>query len=290
MHLRVPRAWYETWWFRSLVLAMMAGLFFVSVKWRTAHLAKKEREASLIRHYRVISQITAAVNHDIQTPLYYIDYALKLFNDYLHKQGPVDPLMLRLSDETLNTSQRLNARTKNILDYIKLQSKSAAARTDMATVDVYELVSTVSDLFAAIAAYREVLIQSTVAPGFTVHSDRNLLSIVIHNLVDNALKVCQSEISVSSVAENGQKQILIGNDGKALPEELAGWLNRNYRSYEEWVYASRHPGRKGIGLVIVKDLCVLLGIGITATSPRENCTLIRLTFGSDDQASAPSKR
>ncbi|WP_440702520.1 sensor histidine kinase [Dyadobacter sp. 22481] len=276
--LHIPRAWYETWWFQSLLVAAMAGLFFISVRLRTESLVRKEREANLIRHYRVISQIIAAVNHDIQTPLHYIGYSLKQINAYLHKQSATDPLITRMSEESLNTSERLGALTKNFLDYIKLQSKTASSRTETSIFPVSELVGNISGLFAAIATFRGITIRNTIDPDLTIHSDRNLVSIIVHNLIDNALKASQSEITVSADIENGQTRIIVADDGGGIPQDQANWLNRDYRSYEDWLRASQRPDQKGMGLVIVKDLCVLLGISIKVIVQEEHCTTIILAF------------
>lgn len=278
IYLHIPRAWYETWWFQSLLVVTLAALFFASVRLRTESLVRKEREASLIRHYRVISQIIAAVNHDIQTPLHYIGFSLKQINAYLHKQSTADPLITRMSDESLTTSERLGALTKNFLDYIKLQSKNASSRTEMSTFSASQLVCNISGLFAAIATFRGVTVKNTIDPDLTIHSDRNLVSIIIHNLIDNALKASQSKITLSADIKNGQTCIIIADDGGGLPQDQANWLNKDYRSYEDWLHASQYPDQKGIGLVIVKDLCVLLGIRIMVTVRDEESTTVVLAF------------
>lgn len=283
VYLHIPRAWYEMWWFQSLMVVAMAGLFFLSVKWRTTQLVKKEREANLIRHYRVISQIIAAVNHDIQTPLHYMGYSLKQINAYLHKQSNGDSFITRMSDETLNTSQRLSTLTKNFLDYIKLQSKTESARREMNTVLVAGLVSTISELFAATATFRGVTLQNRVDPELAIQSDPNLLSIILHNLIDNALKVSQSEVTVTAGDEDGRPLITIHDDGPGMPVDQVGWLNKNYKSYEDWLRASQQPDQKGIGLVIVKDLCVLLGISITVIVRDQSGTSIVLTLNGNEK-------
>lgn len=278
IYLRVPRAWYETGWFRLLAFLVLVALVLLAIRLRTAHLLKKERESSLLRHYRVISQIMAAVHHDIQTPLHYIDYGLKHINTYLHKKAAGDPLIVRMSDESLDTTQRLNTLTKNILNYIKLQSKAPSSRLTMETLTVAELITPISKLFAAVATFREITIRTDVAPDFSVYSDASLLSIILHNLTDNAVKVSHAEVVISAVSTGGRTQIMIRNDGNGMPDEQAEWLNRRYNSYEEWIGASPNPDQKGIGLLIVKDLCMLLGITITASVPEANQTLVTLTF------------
>lgn len=279
--LHIQRAWFETWWFRAVFALMILGLFFMAVKWRTGYLVKKERQDNLLRHYRVISQIVAAVNHDIQTPLHYIGYSLRHINAYLHKQENSNELITRMSDESLNTSERIGTLTKNLLDYIKIQNKSSSSRTEMAHIDAQKMVSGISELFSAIARFRGVTVRNEVEPGFQVWSDLNLLSIVVHNLLDNALKISASEIVITSGIVAGKKQIVIEDSGTGMPEDLMTWLNKSYRSYEEWLKISLYPEQKGIGLVIVKDLCVLLRIDIIASVNKNKHTTVRLVFGQE---------
>ncbi|MCF0039855.1 sensor histidine kinase [Dyadobacter fanqingshengii] len=278
VRLTIARAWYETWWFRSVLALLILGLFFMAVKWRTGYLVKKERKDNLLRHYRVISQIVAAVNHDIQTPLHYIGYSLRQINAYLHKQDNGNPLITRMSDESLNTSERVGTLTKNLLDYIKIQNKNSSSRTHMGHVEVREMVSGICELFSAIAGFRGITIRNEVEPGFEVWSDPSLLSIVIHNLLDNALKISASEIIISTNIIAGKKQIIIEDSGTGMPGDLMKWLNKSYRSYEEWLKISLYPEQKGIGLVILKDLCVLLRIDIIASINAKNHTTVRLMF------------
>ncbi|MEO6287609.1 MAG: two-component regulator propeller domain-containing protein [Dyadobacter sp.] len=276
--LHIPPAWFETWWFRSVLALMLLALFFFAVKWRTAYLVKKDRENNLLRHYRVISQIVAAVNHDIQTPLHYVGYSLKQINSYLHQQPGSSPLITRMSDESLNTSMRIGTLTKNLLDYIKLQNKNAASRTHMDSVNVSELVTGIGELFSAIATFRNISISNEVPGEFVLWSDPSLLSIVVHNLLDNALKISKSEINISAGYRDGKKQIVIEDTGDGMPDDLIRWLNKSYRSYEEWLRVPTDTEQKGIGLVIVKDLCVLLRIDIIVSAKQGSHTSIALVF------------
>ena len=276
--LSIPPAWYETWWFWCVLVLLIQAVILLVVRLRTRYLIDKEREDNLRRHYRVISQIVAAVNHDIQTPLHYVTYSLQQINSHLHKQSNSNQLITRMSDEALNTTLRIGSLTKNLLDYIKLQNKNASARTEMSSIHVFQLVTNTCKLFSAIAGNKDISIRNEVEPDFEVFSDHNLLSIVIHNFLDNALKISKSNINISSSFLNGRKQIVMADDGGGMPESLLNWLNKSYRSYEEWLRLSAYPEQKGIGLVIVKDLCVLLNIELIVTVTAGKGTVIQLVF------------
>jgi signal transduction histidine kinase len=276
--IHVPPAWFETWWFWCLMIILVQGALLLVVRLRTRYLVNKEREDNLRRHYRIISQIVAAVNHDIQTPLHYVTYSLQQINGYLHRQSNTNELVLRMSDESLNTTHRIGALTKNLLNYVKLQSKNESSRSELTLVNVHELVGEVCKLFSAIAEFRTLRIINAVEPGFTVLSDRDLLSIVVHNLIDNALKVSDYEVIISSGSVNGNKQIVIEDTGDGMSKDLTAWLSKSYKSYDEWLRASAFPEQRGIGLVIVKDLCVLLSISLVPEARPGKGTAVHVVF------------
>lgn len=279
IRLRIPPAWFETWWFKMSVAGLFFGILLFTVKWRIRNLLQKEREESILRQYRLTNQVVAAVNHDIQTPLHYIEFCLEQINGYLQRQSQMNQFVLRMSEESLKTSKKLGALSKNLLDYIKLQHKESTSLTQMELVPARELVSDVLELFSSVAAFREVRLRNEVAGSFEVYSDRNLLSIIIHNLIDNALKIGSTEVVVSSGKEHGRKQLYIEDNAEGMPEDLAKWLSAGYRTYQDWLRASQYPDQRGIGLVIVKDLCVLMHISITVSSSEGELKRIALTFG-----------
>jgi K+-sensing histidine kinase KdpD len=143
---------------------------------------------------------------------------------------------------------------------------------------VHELVGEVCKLFSAIAEFRTLRIINAVEPGFTVLSDRDLLSIVVHNLIDNALKVSDYEVIISSGSVNGNKQIVIEDTGDGMSKDLTAWLSKSYKSYDEWLRASAFPEQRGIGLVIVKDLCVLLSISLVPEARPGKGTAVHVVF------------
>lgn len=276
--INIPPAWFETWWFWSLLVVLLQLVVIAIIRLRTRYMVRREREANLRRHYRVISQIVAAVNHDIQTPLHYLTYSLQQVNNHLHLQPNADQLINRMSDESLNTTQRIGTLTKNLLDYIKLQNQNDSSRRELTSVRVHDLVADTCKLFQAMADFKNLRLINEVESDLIVLSDPSLLSIVIHNLLDNAVKFSKSEVRISSVVAQGSKEIVIEDSGDGMPQDLMIWLNRSYKSYREWLRLSRHPEQKGIGLVIVKDLCLLLNIDLHAHVKPHSGTMVHLVF------------
>jgi ligand-binding sensor domain-containing protein/signal transduction histidine kinase len=279
--LYIPPAWYETWWFRILSIVFLLFLIFIIIKARTNYLIKKEREKNLYRHYRINNKLVAAINHDIQTPLHYINHSLEHLDTFLNQQHQTNQGIIKISRETLDTSIRLSTLTSTWLDYIKVQSENQIVASQLLRVDVYQLVGQLCQLFFGVANFRKIQVNNQISKNLHVYSDQKLLSIIIHNLLDNAVKVSTATVSIFEVVEYGENQIVIEDSGNGMPAELIYWLNKQYNSYEEWTHAPDYLmslEQKGIGLLIVKDLSVFLSIRLTVTSLLGKGTTIKLIF------------
>jgi signal transduction histidine kinase len=96
--------------------------------------------------------------------------------------------------------------------------------------------------------------------------------VIIHNLVDNAVKVSEGGRISMGYQRTGDKVVVsLSDTGFGMQPALVKWINQQDL-----------PGRRqapagykemGIGLLIVKDLAVLLGIRIVAASGRGNTSI-----------------
>ncbi|MBE9461464.1 ATP-binding protein [Dyadobacter subterraneus] len=270
-------AWYETPTFRFLVTLLSILLFWIILRLRTSYLLKKEREKNLYKQYHISRQIVAAINHDIQTPLHYISNSFSQIQNRLKKNNASDYFISRMSEETINTINYARSHTSNLLNYIKSQTSSSRDKLKIDEVAVYEIIQHSSQILTGTANHREIQIINQVPEDFKVKSDAQLLSVVVQNLLDNAVKLSLSTITISSVADGDLKSILIRDTAGGIPDDILKWLNHSYKSYDDWLRNYDYPNHKGLGLVIVKDLTILLNITLSAEKT-ESGSVIRLLF------------
>ncbi|TDE10509.1 ligand-binding sensor domain-containing protein [Dyadobacter psychrotolerans] len=271
-------AWYETWLFRIATAILLLGVFWLILKAHTSFLLKKQKTKSLHRRYHISNQVVAAINHDIQTPLHYIAGSVSQIHKFVTENNPENAFISRLSTETIDTINRARTHTTNLLKYIKSQNRNDIANISLSEVNVFDLVSQTCQLLTGTANFRDVTLVNKVGQRATVRSDAKLLSIIVQNLMDNAVKLSEEIVTVSFEMTETGRCIVIEDTAEGLSNEIVVWLNKNYKSYDEWMRDYELPDHKGLGLIIVKDLCILLKIKLEVKAGENSGSVIKLAF------------
>jgi len=139
-------------------------------------------------------------------------------------------------------------------------------------VDVPELLREIVDAAKSLPAYqgREVnlLISKVPSPFPPVTGDRDLLSLAVYNLVDNALKFTSGNEAVEVRALEDGKAIVIeiADSGPGIPsEEISKIFEELYRGAN-----ARGVEGSGLGLALVQRIVELHGGKIQVRSSQEN--------------------
>ena len=132
--------------------------------------------------------------------------------------------------------------------------------------------------YSAIIQAKNIQISTDFSKEYYVENDAYLLSIIINNLVSNALKYSNenAKLNIILTDKNGKMECQIIDSGIGIPsEDLQKIFNQFYRSK-----AIEHTGIKGsgLGLSIVRRLCALLQIDIKITSKENVGTTVSLSF------------
>ncbi|WP_353720221.1 HAMP domain-containing sensor histidine kinase [Dyadobacter sp. 676] len=98
-----------------------------------------------------------------------------------------------------------------------------------------------------------------------IRSNRQLLKIILHNLIDNANKYTSDGIvSVGGSQEGPAVRLVVSDTGPGLSGDLVNWINESNAAYPE--SPDGEPRMHGIGLVIIKELTEILGLEISVSS------------------------
>lgn len=217
-------------------------------------------------------QFTTDASHELRTPLTVIKGTLEVL---IRK-----PRNHTEYEEKINFCITEVNRLDYIVDQLLLLAKFENQKQSLKIEKVY-LNATILD---AISRYSD-LIQSKkihVSTQFTgdsyVNSDPYLFSIIINNLVSNALKYSNenSNLNISIKDIGGKIKCCISDSGIGIPaEDLKKIFNQFYRSKSD-----KHIEIKGtgLGLSIVKRLCSLLNIDIKISSQEQIGTSVTLRF------------
>ena len=205
-------------------------------------------------------QFTSDASHELRTPLTVIKGTLEVL---IRK-----PRMAAEYEEKINFCVNEVDRLNNLVDQLLLLARFENQKKTLKLEKVY-----LNSLFLdSIARYsskiqsKNITISSDFERDFYTETDGYLFSIVINNLISNALKYSNSNgnLTVRIFNNDAKVECHIIDSGIGIPKEnLERIFNPFYRSN-----ATDHPEIKGtgLGLSIVKRLCSLLSIEIRITS------------------------
>ncbi len=164
--------------------------------------------------------------------------------------------------------------TDNLLQYIKLSGRDK--HIVLEAVDLAAVVGEKVAIFRDIAASQQTTVINDIPPGVKVRSNFRLLGVIIHNLLDNAVKVTYEGQIRLLVVPGDTVRIVIEDTGIGMHPDMVSWCNA--------VFTDGHPphgttaGHSGFGLVIIKELLALMGGRLWVSSSHEKGTRIELLF------------
>ncbi|MDB6063642.1 MAG: response regulator [Verrucomicrobiaceae bacterium] len=191
----------------------------------------------------------AVLSHELRTPLNPIAAAAK----YLELQDGLSS-EARESIEIIKRNIRLETRLiDDLLDISRIVNDKLTM--NFTRVNVWALVNTVVDGFAAEALERDIRLRVNGSPlPLAVYGDSERLQQIIWNLVKNALKFTSrdGEVTVTVVARGDKVDIEVSDDGVGIAHDD---LIRIFHAFEQGDHlAGTAKGGLGLGLAIAHTL------------------------------------
>lgn len=218
-------------------------------------------------------EFTANVSHELKTPLQSIMGSAELMENGLVK--PED--MTRFVGHIRTEAGRL---VTLIDDIIRLSRLDEGCDMPFENVDLYEVASEVMAGLADIAAAKDIEVALT-GEKVCIKSVRRLLTEIIFNLCDNAIKYNKNGGTVEVVISSQENSFVITVKDSGIgipPEHQARIFERFYRVDKS---RSKESGGTGLGLSIVKHAVQYLNGKIDLQSSLGQGTVIQITFQQD---------
>jgi signal transduction histidine kinase len=217
-------------------------------------------------------QFTSDASHELRTPLTVIKGTLEVlvrkprthveYEDKIHF--------------CITEVDRLNHLVEQLLLLARFENQKQSLKIEKIYLNAI-ILDTISRYSNTIQS-KNILVITEFARDYYVESDLYLFSIIINNLVSNALKYSDENaiVTISVIDHENKIECSITDSGIGIPsDDLQKIFYRFYRSK-----SSEHSEIKGtgIGLSIVKRLCSLLNIDIKINSQEHVGTTVILNF------------
>lgn len=245
-----PR-YYQTWWFRGLMLLLMSLLLYTLFRWRLAVAAQKQRELyekrEALQKARMMTelmeqknQMLAEVTHDLRTPLAMVKMQLEAMQDGVLQpdEKSYDTLQRRIT--TLNTM---------VGDIYQLSvADSGALRLDKKAFDLATLAQHMAESFDSLMQQKQLTLGfDDASDGMAlVYADEERITQVLTNLLKNSYRYTDAggQVCIRVKVVDNTVLLEVADSAPAVTEEeLAKLFERLYRAQ-----STRGGSKAGSGL------------------------------------------
>lgn len=282
---------YETIWFKIVavigVILLLYGLFALyyrrllaknlelelKVSVRTKELQEMNRELQvktdeLTQSVHVKNKLIAVISHDIVTPLKFIYMVCQK-----HLKDNLPASTKQIMSEIHDTSSKLYDNAQNVLNWIRVQNNQI--RLVISNLAPFALVEDIAELLQDMAHAKGNTITNEINPDDVIRTDKTILSIIIQNIISNAVKYNENTNIVIKNQRHGNKFILtIADTGVGISEEQLKKLES--MKHNPSIQFNENAEGTGLGFVIIFEMARLLQADIQIESKIEKGTAVTI--------------
>ncbi len=216
-------------------------------------------------------QFTSDASHELRTPLAVIKGTLEVL---LRKPREREEYESKVR-YCLRELDRLNVLVDQLLMLARYESRQHPVSIQPVTVNA--LFYDVTARHSALIAQKKLRIDYRIDPNLTLETDEFLLSSILDNLIENAVKYSlDGQSIVLEAAQDGAcMRFVIQDSGIGIPEQD---LDKIFLPFFRSRTTPQQTSGTGIGLSIVARLCNLLGGEILAFSKPNKGTRIEVSL------------
>ncbi len=233
--------WLYRWYFATIAVVLLAvGLALLGL-WRGAW-----QQVQLMRQK---DDFISAVSHELRTPL----TSIRMYAEMLEKGWVTQPEKQgRYYGGIRQESERLSRLIANVLDFSRIQRGRKSYHFAMG--DLNAVVGQVVEMMNPYASQHGFVVRTDLASLQEVAFDRDAVTQIVVNLLDNAVKFAHSSqdktIWVRTRLEEGHALIEVEDHGPGVPRsERAKIFDEFYRMERE---STRQTTGTGLGLALVR--------------------------------------
>ena len=194
------------------------------------------------------------IAHDLRTPLSRLRQRLELA---CHREPTVHGLRAVIDASIRDTDAILD--TFSALLRIA-QIEAGTRKAGFAAVALSELLDGLVETYQPLAEEQGQELRSRVSPGLAVHGDRELLTQLFVNLIDNAIGHTPrgARIDIAAAAEGGGVRVVVSDTGPGIPAEFRRKVLQRFFRLD----ASRSTPGSGLGLSLAAVVANLHGAAL----------------------------
>lgn len=192
------------------------------------------------------TKLFSIIAHDLKAPM----YALRnVFKNMHQKNLPAKQVKAIIPEVLMDLNYTIGL-MENLLQWSKTQMQSnVICRED---IDLSKIISDVTSLLRLQAEAKQINIENLTAQDIYVYADRDMINLVLRNLISNAIKFTpqQGSIEIGVTELNGFVEVYVQDTGEGISRDALRKINAN-NFYTTKGTASESG--TGLGLMLCKE-------------------------------------
>lgn len=253
LEIIVKPPFWQTVWFRLIILAAILGLFWLGIRYYIQRLHRRYADEKI--------RFFTRMAHDIRTSLMLIKAPL----EELYKEKELSAWGTQCLHLASEQAMRLSDTATQLLDFEKLDI--GREQTLFTPLNIAELIRRRTNVYKAYAAGQQIEIEATLSPeDYWIEADERMMERVIDNLLSNAVKYSKSggRVEVTFTGSSTAWKLRIKDYGigisKAAQRKLFHEFYRSDNAINAQIVGS------GIGLLMIQKYITIHHGKITVTS------------------------
>lgn len=214
------------------------------------------------------------VSHDLRAPLNSLWAFSTIILENMHELS--NEQLQTFSKELRQLVERIMKMTDNLIAWAKVQMNDSASHPE--AILLSELLPEVCQLYEDIAGAKQLKIEYDIATALSAHADKDQLSLIVRNLISNAIKYSHtgSKIHVRAFEQGGKINISITDNGIGMQAATLEAVFGNTTIQSE--LGTEGERGTGLGLKLSREFAVVNGGDLSATSEPGKGTMFTLTL------------
>ncbi|MCA9730973.1 PAS domain-containing protein [candidate division KSB1 bacterium] len=235
--------------------------------------------------------IISIASHELKTPLVSMQSTLDLLTD--EEVGEINSDQKRMLSILKDDIRHMQRMLHDLLDSTKIDhGKLILDRRRHVRIDM--VANRVIESYSILAKSREIKLKTHFPPRISSFvGDRDRITQILMNLMDNAIKFSPRKSTISIYIEEQKKEILvrIADQGIGIPDDMQEKIFERFFKVDE--HGGGHSPGFGLGLAIARDLIIAHGGKIWLESEIDKGTTFYFTVpldGTRDDEKKDSER
>jgi signal transduction histidine kinase len=222
-----------------------------------------------------LRHVSSSIAHELRTPLAHLKQMLEGAREKVPDKGASASI-----DEAIEEVDSILATFSALLRIAQIES--GTRRQGFKPVDLSAIVESIAQTFTPIAQDGGHLLAVKVEPGAIVNGDTELLTQLVVNLLENALRHTPSGTPISmTLAAGARPELIVADRGSGIPEHARRAVFERFSRLDS---ASGVSG-SGLGLSIVRAIADLHDIVVELGNNKPGL-VVRVAFASTGAQSA----